>query len=68
MRYELKIVSEEYEEVQEINIALNASKLYCALHDVREAIRQRLKHYEVTEEEESFLEELRELTSIEVLD
>jgi len=54
------------EETGEFNTHRKAGIYYCALHEVLNAIRNKLKHGDPTKEVEAFGEELREVIRDEV--
>ena len=60
MKFEFKVSGDSYEDRQDINIYVHAHDLYCATVDALDLIRTRLKHEEPSEEEEEFLEKIRE--------
>lgn len=48
------------EENEEFEMKINAGKYYCALEDLREFLRSKLKHGDLPPETEAVYEEVRE--------
>jgi hypothetical protein len=66
MKMQINIEGCPYEDKNELNIIFHASDMYLAIFDAIQAIRCRLKYDQVTggEQEEIFLENLREILCV----
>lgn len=68
MKFKIEYSGDVYEDREFIDIQMRAHDLASAVEDARNTIRNRLKHCEgVTEQEATFLEEIRDILYIEGL-
>jgi len=68
MKTTISFENEEHENDFEMLLLIKRKDVHRALYDTYHAIRQRVKHCDISEEEEKFLEELMETIWPELLD
>lgn len=57
-----------FDDREEIKILMNAKTMFSVIHDARQAIRNRIKHQEIPQQEAKFLEEIRSTLYIEEIE
>ena len=61
MEMEIKVKGDLYEDRETLRIFVHAQELYSCIYEARQRIRTRIKYEEISEAEDRFLEELKEL-------
>jgi hypothetical protein len=54
------------DEIELATMAFNGAEAYYALSAIDETCRQRVKHQDISEEEEKFLDTIRQMTQIQI--